>query len=120
MKGGIISMIFGMKPNTYCMLLHLSQLLVFLLPGIGFAVPIVLWAIKDKESLVNRHGKIVLNWLISFIIYGTAGIILATVGVGIIFLKVLLVLLIVFPIVGGIRANDGIEWQYPLSIRFFK
>jgi uncharacterized Tic20 family protein len=64
-----MSDLFGMKPNTYCMLLHLSQLLTFFFPVIGLAAPIILWIIsKDNEPLVNRHGKIVMNWLISAIL----------------------------------------------------
>jgi uncharacterized Tic20 family protein len=114
-------MLFGMKPNTYCMLLHLSQLLVFLLPGIGLAVPIVLWAInKDKDSLVDRHGKIVVNWILSAFIYVAGSIILSFVGIGLLTLAALLIVSIVFPIIGGVKANDGIEWKYPLSIPFFK
>jgi hypothetical protein len=32
----------------------------------------------------------------------------------------LVVCAIVFPIVGGIKANNGEVWRYPLSIAFFK
>ncbi|MDR1053473.1 MAG: DUF4870 domain-containing protein [Planctomycetaceae bacterium] len=142
-----MSNLFGMKPNTYCMLLHLSQLLASFLPVIGLAAPIVLWIInKDKEPLVNRHGKIVMNWLISVIIYYAVSMTLIIVVVfcamlipipiisvaiidvivnTIIYVcftvtLVLMVICVVFPVIGGIRANNGIEWQYPLSIRFFK
>ena len=27
---------------------------------------------------------------------------------------------VIFPIVGGIKANDGEVWKYPLSIRFLR
>jgi uncharacterized Tic20 family protein len=114
-------MLFGMKPNTYCMLLHLSQLLSFILPGLGLAVPIVLWAIhKDMEPLIDRHGKIVLNWILSAFIYFAVGVILLLIGNSVVILVVLAILALVFPIIGGVKANDGIEWKYPLSIPFFK
>ncbi|MDR2643549.1 MAG: DUF4870 domain-containing protein [Planctomycetaceae bacterium] len=114
-------MIFGMKPTTYCMLLHLSQLLVFLIPGLGVVAPVILWAInKDKDSLVDRHGKIVMNWILSWIIYVAVSVILIFFGIGVILLSVLSILGIVFPIIGGVKANDGIEWKYPLCIPFFK
>jgi uncharacterized protein len=32
----------------------------------------------------------------------------------------LTLLCVAFPIVGGIKANNGILWKYPLSIPFFK
>jgi uncharacterized Tic20 family protein len=103
------------------MLLHLSQLLVFLIPGLGLVAPVILWAInKDKDSLVDRHGKIVMNWILSWIIYVAVSVILIFVGIGMIILPVLSILGIVFPIIGGVKANDGIEWKYPLCIPFFK
>ena len=33
---------------------------------------------------------------------------------------VLTALCIIFPIIGGIKANNGELWKYPLSIQFFK
>jgi len=138
--------IMGMKPETYCMLLHLSQLLNFLsacVPLLGTIVPIVLWAIaKDKSPLVDQHGKIILNWQISLFIYVAAsGVIAVTcfiftflisiaimlplfIPFGFIFLGsvTLLVgiLMLVFPIIGAVKANEGKVWKYPLSIPFFK
>ncbi|MDR1962699.1 MAG: DUF4870 domain-containing protein [Planctomycetaceae bacterium] len=103
------------------MLLHLSLLLLFVVPPLGVAIPIVLWAInKDKNSQVNQHGKIILNWLASFGIYFVASILLAFVGIGLLTILALAVVGFVFPIIGGIKANDGILWKYPLSIPFFK
>ena len=111
--------IFGMKPDTYCMLLHLSQLLGGTF--VGFAVPIVLWAIvKDKHPLVDLHGKIVLNWLISLLIYTFAAGLLCIALVGFLVLPVLFVLAVVFPIIAAVKANEGVMWKYPLSIAFFK
>jgi uncharacterized Tic20 family protein len=136
--------VFGMKPNSYCMLLHLSQLLNFLsggFPFLGIIVPIVLWMIgKDKSPQVDQHGKIVLNWLISLFIYAAIGMAIAVVlsiftiaiaiGTGfpmpigfILFGPIVLlvwILMAVFPIIGAVKANEGTAWKYPLSIPFFK
>ena len=113
--------IMGMKPDTFCMLLHLSQLLNGLLPSAGTIVPIVLWAMKKDESpLVDQHGKIILNWFISCLIYVMVSFVLLFVFVGILLLPVIAILAIVFPIIGAVKANDGIMWKYPLSIPFFK
>ena len=116
----------GMPENTFCMLLHLSQLLIFTIPGIGLAVPIVLWAInKDKSPLVDQHGKIIFNWLISAFIYAVASGVLFVVGIGALTLAAVSIALLVFPIIGGLKANDGIIWEYriykyPVSIKFLK
>ena len=131
--------VLGMPPNTYCMLLHLSQLLNFCFPPCGVIVPIVLWALgKDKSTQIDQHGKISLNWLISLFVYLTAGTVLAfissiaimviTMGmappIGFIFLFpvlfVLMILAFLFPIIGAVKASNGNTWRYPLSIPFFK
>lgn len=53
--------IHGMEEKTWCMLLHLSQLLIFA-GGIGGAAPIVMWAISKEDSrAANRHGMVILN-----------------------------------------------------------
>ncbi|MDR2761440.1 MAG: DUF4870 domain-containing protein [Planctomycetaceae bacterium] len=112
---------FGMKSDTYCMLIHLSQLLSFVIPGLGIVVPIVLWAIgKDNEPQIDRHGKIVINWLISCLIYLVICFALTFVLVGFLLFIPLIIIIIVFPVIGGVKANSGIEWKYPLSIAFFK
>jgi uncharacterized Tic20 family protein len=116
----------GMKENTFCMLLHLSQLLIFALPVLGLAVPIVLWAInKDKHPIVDRHGKIIFNWLISCFIYTLASIVLAFIGIGVVTILAVAVASVAFPIIGGLKANDGIVWEYkigkyPVSYKFLK
>ena len=113
--------LFGMKTDTYCMLIHLSQLLGLVsagVPLVGLIVSIVLWAIaKDRSPLVDQHGKIVLNWSISLLIY----IVVAAITIiGLLIVPILIVLGLVFPIIGAVKANEGVVWKYPLSIAFFK
>jgi len=103
------------------MLIHLSQLLNFTAPCTGFIASIVLWAIaKDKSPHVDQHGKIVLNWILSALIYGIAGFLLCFIVVGVLILIALMVSMIAFPIIGAVKANGGIVWKYPLCIPFFK
>ena len=111
----------GMNLNTYCMLLHLSQLLNAVVPSAGYIVPIVMWAInKDKSPLVDQHCKVVLNWLISEFIYCFVCLLLCFVFIGFLLLPVVAILGLVFAIIGAVKANDGVVWNYPLSIPFFK
>jgi uncharacterized protein len=105
------------QTRQWAMFLHLSLLLGLSL--VGFVVPIVIWQVKKAElPELDRHGKIVVNWIISSLIYGFVSFILAFVLIGIPLLILLGVLTVVFPIVGGIKANNGEVWRYPLSIRF--
>ena len=116
--------ILGMKPNTFCMLLHLSQLLNYTTAGapfLGLVIPIILWAIaKDKSTLVDQHGKNVLNWQITYLICFTVSVSLIIVFVGFLLVPVVIILGIAFPIIGAVKANEGTMWKYPLSIPFFK
>lgn len=109
-------LIWGMPPNLYCMLMHLGP--VFL-PG-GFLLPIIMWVInKDQYPLVDQHGKIILNWLISAAIYALVSRVLVVVLVGYALLPMVGLLVIVFGIIGAVKANRGEIWEYPLTIKFF-
>jgi len=107
--------------GQWALILHLSQFAGYLIPLAGWIAPIVIWQVK-KEGMpaLDAHGKVVMNWIVSVLIYGTICALLVFVIIGIPLFVVLGLLCIVFPIIGGIKATDGIAWQYPLSIRFFK
>ncbi len=112
---------WGMPLNTYCMMIHLSQLASIIMPGLGLILPIVLWAMnKDKNEEIDKHGKITINWIISLFIYSVVCGILVFIFIGIIGLIVLAVLNFVFAIIAAIKANDNELWTYPLSIKFLK
>lgn len=104
------------------LLLHLSQRANILFFGIGILAPVLIWQLnKDKMPALDAHGKMVTNWMISSIIYGVVSIILIFVFfIGLIPLFGLMIAGIVFPIIGGIKANNGELWEYPLTIKFLK
>ncbi|MDA3799764.1 MAG: DUF4870 domain-containing protein [Kiritimatiellae bacterium] len=107
--------------NMWGMFIHLSQFAGYVVPFLGYVLPIVLWQInKDKSQVVDMHGKNVTNWIISAMIYGVVSGILCAVVIGIPMLFALGILCIIFPIMGAIKANNGIVWQYPMAIKFFK
>ena len=103
------------------MFLHLSQLLNFIIPFAGIIVPIVLWQTKKEEMpALDAHGKMVTNWLISATIYSAVSFVLCFILIGFLGLLALAVMGVVFPIIGGIKANNGELWEYPLTIKFLK
>jgi uncharacterized Tic20 family protein len=109
------------QTRQWAMFLHFSQLIGCVLPIAGLIVPIILWQVKkDELPGIDPHGKNVVNWIISAVIYIFVSAILSVVVIGIPFLIALLVLLVVFPIVGGIKAGNGEVWKYPLSITFLQ
>ena len=107
--------------NQWGMFIHFSILAGFIIPFAGLILPIVLWQMKKKEfPIVDQHGKVVVNWLISSFIYGIICAILTILVIGAFGFIALAIATIVFAIMGGIKANDGEVWQYPLSIKFLK
>ena len=109
------------ETQQWAMFLHLSLLAGYLVPLAGLVVPIVIWQLKKSDMPeIDVHGKIAMNWIISAIIYAVICVILSFVLIGIPLLIVLGIVCVVFPIIGGIKANNGEAWKYPLSIRFLK
>ncbi len=113
----------NMTSNQWAMSLHLSQLTNLVIPGLGIVAPILIWQLqKARFPELDRHGKMVTNWLICLLIFVIAGFVasIATCGVGTILFVPVVIAGIVFPIIGGIQANKGVFWKYPLTFSFIK
>ena len=103
------------------MFLHLSQLAGLIVPFAGIIVPSVIWQTqKDKIPALDAHGKMVTNWMISALIYSAVSVILMFVLVGFLTMLTVIIMAIVFPIIGAVKANNGELWEYPLTIKFLK
>jgi uncharacterized Tic20 family protein len=72
---------------------------------------------KEVNPTVDKHGKNIMNFIISFIIY-TA--ILCITIIGIPLAVVVGILYIVFVIIAAVKVNNGEDWKYPLTIEFIK
>ena len=107
---------WGMELNQYCMLMHLSQFSGFFIPFGGIVIPIVMWYVnKDEYVEVDLHGKRIMNWIISSLIYT---LIALSISIGILLLVALVVCSIVFIILGSTRSFKGEIYNYPMSINF--
>ena len=103
------------------MLMHLSQFAGIIVPFGGIALPIIMWATnKDKSSIIDQHGKNILNWMISFYIYVSISAILILLIVGIFAVIALCLVAVIFAIIGAIKANNKEIFNYPLTIQFLK
>lgn len=107
--------------RQWAMIIHLSQLAGYLVPVAGFVAPIVVWQVKkDEYPELDKHGREVANWLISFVIYFCAAMPLVLLLIGLPLIWALGVIGMIYPIIGGIKANQGEFWHYPGAIQFFK
>lgn len=110
---------WGMDENGFCLLLHLAGFANVVVPFGGLVLQLVMWTTnKDASPIIDAHGKNVLDWFISALIYGLISAVLCLVIIGIPMLIALFVCDVVFRIMGAVKANNGVVWRYPLSIRF--
>jgi uncharacterized protein len=112
---------WGMEVNQFCTCMHLSQFTSFIVPLAGLVLPIVMWTTnKEKSEQVNEHGKSILNWMISSVIYYFVSIILMFVIIGFFTIFAVIICSFIFTIMGAVKANNGKMYHYPLTIKFIK
>ena len=100
------------------MLCHLSALGVFVFPLGNVIGPLIVWLVKKEESpFVDDQGKESLNFQISFTIYCLVASILILVAIGVILLIALGIAFLILVIIASIKANEGEEFRYPLTLR---
>ena len=108
--------------NQWAMFIHFSILAGWIVPIGGLIVPILLWQIKKNELPgIVPHAHVVLNWIVTSLVYALICFILTFVLIGILGFMVLGIATIIFAVIGGIKANDGEVWEYPGTfIKIFK
>lgn len=109
----------NMDSQSYAMIMHFAQFCGFVVPLLGWVVPLVMWLTRRDDTYVDAHGKVIANWVISSFIYFIICLFLIFIVVGVLLLPVLAICSIIFTIMGGIQAKDGVIRNYPLAIRFF-
>ena len=109
--------------NMWSMILHLSQLAIYTIPIAGIAAPIVIWQLKKEQfPEIDAHGKSVANWLVNGVVmYFICIPLIMAFGLGLLLMIALTIAHIVFALIGGLKANEGILWPYSLTfIKIFK
>lgn len=107
--------------KTFGMLAHLAALAGFIIPFGNIIGPLVIWLIKkDQSAWVDKQGKESLNFQISITIYAIISGILTIIIIGALLLIAVGIFSLVMIIIASIKVNDGVDFQYPLCIRFLK
>lgn len=108
------------ETRTWAMILHLSVLAGYVIPipFAGIIAPLLIWQLK-KEQLpgLEEHGKEVMNFVISGVIYGFVCALLVLIVMGIPLLIGLLIAGLVLPVIGAVKASNGELYRYPFLIR---
>lgn len=106
--------------NQLLVITHLCQLLTPMTGFGGLIVPLVLWATqKDKVYGMDEHGKQIINFQLSIIIYAIICVpLIFLFGLGVLLLIILGVISLVYPIINAIKTSNGETPKYPLSLNF--
>ena len=92
--------------------------------AMGFIAPLVIMLVKGNDSpFVRRHAVESLNFQISLLIYMVAGFVisLVTLGIGLIVVVPVAIVVAIFALVviilATVKAANGEEYRYPLTLR---
>ncbi|MFT3763073.1 MAG: DUF4870 domain-containing protein [Pseudoxanthomonas sp.] len=119
----------GAEEKQWAMFAHLSALSGLFTGGLGAIVgPLIIWLIKkDTLPFVNDQGKEALNFnitvLIALVVLSIVGTVLLVVLIGFLFLLAAAavgVAWLVLTIIATIKANEGVAYRYPLTLRLIK
>jgi len=122
----------GPGPNphderTWAAAAHWSALVAAFV-ALAFLGPLVVMLARGNHSpWVRRHAVESLNFQLSMLIYGVAGTVIAlvltlvTLGIGLVVVIPLALAFaafwLVMTIIGAVKANNGEDYRYPLTIR---
>ena len=110
------------EDRSLIVIAHLSQL-VTLLTGFGSLIlPLILWATqKEKVFQMDAHGKNIINFQLSLIVYCIICIpLILLFGLGLFGFMILGIIAILFPVINAIKASNGETPTYPFTFNFMR
>jgi uncharacterized Tic20 family protein len=110
------------EARKWAMICHIIALVGLLGNGIGFLLgPLIVWLLKKEDHpFINDQGKESVNFQITMFIVLCVCALLALVVIGFVLLFFVAIIMTIFPIIGAIKANEGVQYRYPFCIRFIK
>jgi len=106
------------EDRTLAALTHLSGLAGYLIPMGGVIVPIVIWIVKSESPVISSIAKqaLLLNVIVFVLVALTAllWLTIILIPVVIVFWVALGLAAVVLPIVGAVKASDGVYYRYPV------
>ena len=104
--------------RMWAMWCHLSALSGYFIPFGNIIGPFVIWLMKrETDPFVDAQGKEAVNFQISVTLYLVVSAFLTLVVIGILFLILIPIAGLILTIIAGIKAHDGVDYRYPLTIR---
>ena len=108
------------KDGQLLVITHLTQLLHYVIGFGGLITPLIIWlTTRNTVEDMDEHGKSILNFQLSLILYIIISIpSILLFGLGILGLLAVGILGFVMPIVNAVRASNGEGPSYFMTIRF--
>ena len=109
------------EEKQWALFAHLSALAGFVIPFGSIIGPLVIWLIKkDTMPFVDDQGKEALNFQITAAIAFLVSLCLMIVLIGFLLIWVVAIGDLVFTIIAAIKANEGVAYRYPFTLRLVK
>jgi len=104
--------------RQWAMFAHLSALSGLIIPFGNVLGPLIIWLMK-KETMpfVDEQAKEALNFQITVALALVVSAILIVVVIGFLLMLVVGVAALILTIMAGIKANEGISYRYPFTLR---
>ena len=105
------------EDKTLAMITHLSGIVA------SFIVPLIIWLInKDKpeKAFLIDQSKEALNFQITVFIALMVASVLTVVLIGLLLLPLVGLANLVLCILAALKANEGVAYRYPVTIRLIK
>jgi uncharacterized Tic20 family protein len=105
------------QERTWASAAHWSAIVAAFV-ALAFLGPLIVMLVKGNESVwVRRHAVESLNFQLSILIYGIVSAVLVLVLIGFLLLIAVGLLWLICTIMAAVKANNGEDFRYPLTIR---
>ena len=112
---GEVSKEVSKDARMWAMLCHLLAIFT------GFIAPLIIWLVKKEDDpFIDNQGKEALNFQITVAIAMLVAWLLCFACIGFVLVPAVWIVDIVFCIIASVKANNGVAYRYPLTIRFIK
>lgn len=100
---------------------HLGVVVGLIIPFGSILTPLIIWLTqKEKSQFVTEHAKEALNFQITVFIGIIISLILMLIFIGFILIFAVLIINLILSIMAAVKANEGVDYKYPMNIRFIK
>jgi len=101
--------------RLWAMLAHLSGIIIAIIGPL-----IIMLVFGQRSAFVKNQSTEALNFQITLVIAMVISFVLTFVIIGAFLLPIVAIGGLVFMIIGGIKANGGEEYRYPITLRLVK